>query len=177
MYRLMHTYGILIHMCMNLVLMYSIHIRMYVFKMYVLYLFLYALYTSLYVCKMYCVLHTPHVTDDDMLQESGIYTGQLMILEVKKDDGTWPRDTYTQGTMVCTVHMYTHHTLHIVCMYMCTHVTLGTFTYVHIMLLILFTHEYCMCLYCTYTHHTLHIVCMYTCTLYVTLDTFMYTSC
>ena len=32
-------------------------------------------------------------TDDDMLQESGIYTGQLMILEVKKNDGTWPRDT------------------------------------------------------------------------------------
>ena len=31
--------------------------------------------------------------DDDMLQESGIYTGQVMILEVKKDDGTWPRKT------------------------------------------------------------------------------------
>ena len=35
-------------------------------------------------------------SDDDMLQESGIYTGQLMFLEVKKDDGTWPRDTYMQ---------------------------------------------------------------------------------
>ena len=31
--------------------------------------------------------------DDDMLQESGIYTGQVMILEVKNDDGTWPRET------------------------------------------------------------------------------------
>ena len=31
--------------------------------------------------------------DDDMLQESRIYTGQVMILEVKKDDGTWPRET------------------------------------------------------------------------------------
>ena len=39
--------------------------------------------------------------DDDMLQESGIYTGQLMILEVKKEDGTWPRETYlTQSSMV-----------------------------------------------------------------------------
>ena len=35
-----------------------------------------------------------HFADDDMLQESGILTGQLMILEVKKDDGTWPRDTF-----------------------------------------------------------------------------------
>ena len=34
-----------------------------------------------------------HFTDDDMLQESGILTGQLMILEVKKADGRWPRDT------------------------------------------------------------------------------------
>ena len=31
--------------------------------------------------------------DDDMLQESAIYTGQVMILEVKNDDGTWPRET------------------------------------------------------------------------------------
>ena len=34
--------------------------------------------------------------DDDMLQESGISTGQVMILEVKNDDGTWPiRDKVT----------------------------------------------------------------------------------
>ena len=40
------------------------------------------------------------VKDDDMLQESGIYTGQVMILEVKKDDGTWPRETYvSQSSM------------------------------------------------------------------------------
>ena len=29
-----------------------------------------------------------------MLQESGFYTGQLMILEVKNADGMWPRETY-----------------------------------------------------------------------------------
>ena len=71
-------------------------------------------------------LQSPHFTDDDMLQESGIYTGQLMILEVKKADGTWPRDTYTQGTMVCTYILYIHiHTLHVehtyVCTYVCAH--------------------------------------------------------
>ena len=43
--------------------------------------------------------------DDDMLQESGIYTGQVMILEVKKDDGTWPRETYvSQSSMVSCVY-------------------------------------------------------------------------
>ena len=31
--------------------------------------------------------------DNDMLQESGIYNGQVVILEVKNDDGTWPRKT------------------------------------------------------------------------------------
>ena len=46
--------------------------------------------------------------DDDMLQESGIYTGQVMILEVKKDDGTWPRETYvSQSSMVsCVFSVY-----------------------------------------------------------------------
>ena len=46
--------------------------------------------------------------DDDMLQESGIYTGQVMLLELKKDDGTWPRETYvSQSSMVsCVFSVY-----------------------------------------------------------------------
>ena len=46
-------------------------------------------------------IHLPTITltfsslppDNDMLQESGVYTGQVVILEVKKDDGTWLRET------------------------------------------------------------------------------------
>ena len=41
-------------------------------------------------CTVFVPSHSVHFTDDDMLQESGIYSGQLMILEVKKADGRWP---------------------------------------------------------------------------------------
>ena len=103
-----------------------------------------------------------HFTDDDMLQESGIYTGQLMILEVKKADGTWPRDTYTQGTMVCTYILYIHiHTLHVertyvhTCVHTCTH-TLHYMLNVHNMYV--HTHTVQIHIVCTY----MHILCTYT---------------
>ena len=38
------------------------------------------------------LLHFP--PDDDMLQESWVFTGQLMILEVMNANGTWPGETY-----------------------------------------------------------------------------------
>ena len=105
------------------------------------------LYIHLYdgVCisfKVYCVLplHSVHFTDDDMLQESGIYTGQLMILEVKKADGTWPRDTYTQATMVCIVHTHIVHNI----FYIYSHSA--------------HAHTY---MYGTCSHNLLHMVRMY----------------
>ena len=120
---------------------YNVSLSLYVYNImctYVLLRILICIYKHTFVTV---TLHSPHFTDDDMLQESGIYTGQLMILEVKKDDGGWPRDTYTQGTMVCTVHVHTTYITH--CTYVCTCALYITCCmYVHIR----------MCTPCTYTH-------------------------
>ena len=56
----------------------------------------------MYICGVYLTLHSPHCKDDKTLQNSRIYTGQLMILEVKKDDECWPKDTYTQDSHYIT---------------------------------------------------------------------------
>ena len=55
---------------------------------------------------MICTLYS----DDGMLQECGICTGQLMVLEVKKDSGTWPRGLYIQDSKLCAClySMYMH---------------------------------------------------------------------
>ena len=53
-------------------------------------------YTSLTSLPRYPPLYHNPITssssppDDDMLQEVGVFTGQVVILEVKNDNGTWP---------------------------------------------------------------------------------------
>ena len=54
------------------------------------------------------LLHFP--PDDDMLQESWVFTGQLMILEVMNANGTWPGETYFSQrkwwvAFLCILHL------------------------------------------------------------------------
>ena len=64
---------------------------------------IYVIHTYMY--GVYLTLHSPHFKDDKALQESGIYSGQLLILEVKKDDECWPKDTYTQDSPNVTTQL------------------------------------------------------------------------